>query len=120
MINCDRQSAQWLVSASQHSSTHSSTRKTTRLTIKRFTISIRLTVHTEDKAVSMAADDTTSVKEATIAMATMAVATVAMTTIAATTIGEATVKEAEKDTKAFNRRNAMSATNQDAGSTSIP
>jgi hypothetical protein len=68
----------------------------------------------------MAADDTTSVKEATMAMATIAVATVAMATIAATTIGEATVKEAEEDTKAFNRRNATSATNQDAGPTSIP
>jgi hypothetical protein len=43
-----------------------------------------------------------------------------MATIAATTIGEATVKEAEEDTKAFNRRNATSATNQDAGPTSIP
>jgi hypothetical protein len=87
------------------------TRKTTRLTIKRFTISIGLTVHTEDKAVGMAADDTTSVKEATMAMAIMAVAIVAMATIAAITIKEATVKEAEEDTKAFNRRNATSATN---------
>jgi hypothetical protein len=43
-----------------------------------------------------------------------------MATIAATTIREATVKEAEEDTKAFNRRNAMSATKQDAGLTSIP
>jgi hypothetical protein len=82
IINCDQQLAQWLVSASQHSSTHSSTRKTTRLTIKRSIISIGLTVHTEDKAVSMAADDTTSVEEATIAMATIAVATVAMATMA--------------------------------------
>jgi hypothetical protein len=57
------------------------TRKT-RLTIKRSTISIRLTVYTEDKAVSIAADDTASVKEATMAMATIAVATVAMATIA--------------------------------------
>jgi hypothetical protein len=39
-------------------------------------ISIGLTVHTEDKAVNMAADDITSVEEATIAMATIAVATV--------------------------------------------
>ena len=43
-----------------------------------------------------------------------------MATMAATTIGEATVKEAEEDTKAFNRRNATSVTNQDAGPTSIP
>jgi hypothetical protein len=50
--------------------------------MKRSTISIRLTVPTEDKAVGMAADDTTRVEEATIAMATMAVATVAMATIA--------------------------------------
>jgi hypothetical protein len=82
VINYDRQSAQWLVSASQHSLTHSSTRKTIRLTIKRSTISIGLTVHTEDEAVGMAADDTTSVKEAIIAMATMAVATVAIATMA--------------------------------------
>jgi hypothetical protein len=108
------------VSISQHSSTHSSTRKTTRLTIKRFIISIELTVHTEDKAVGMAADDTTSVEEATMAMATMAVATVAMATIAAITIEEATVKKAEEDTKAFNKRNATSVTNQDTGLTSIP
>jgi hypothetical protein len=58
------------------------TRKTTRLTIKTFTISIRLTVHTKDKAVGIAADDITSVKEATIAMATMAVVTVAIAIIA--------------------------------------
>jgi hypothetical protein len=57
------------------------TRKT-RLTIKRFTISIRLTVYTEDKAVGIAADDITSVEEATMAMATMAVTTMAMATIA--------------------------------------
>jgi hypothetical protein len=82
IINCDQQSAQWLVNASQHSLTHSLTRKITRLTIKRFTISIKLTVYTKDKAVSMAADDTTSVKEATMAMATIAVATVAIATIA--------------------------------------
>jgi hypothetical protein len=85
------------------------TRKT-RLTIKRSTISIRLTVYTEDKAVSMAADDTASVKKATIAMAT----------IAAITIGEATREEAEKDTKAFNKKNTTYTTNQDAGLTSIP
>jgi hypothetical protein len=120
IINCDRQLAQWLVSTSQHSLTHSSTRKTTRLTIKRSIISIELTVHTKDEAVGMAADDTTSVKEATMAMATMAVATVAMATIAATTIEEATMKKAEEDTKAFNKRNATSATNQDTGLTSIP
>jgi hypothetical protein len=96
------------------------TRKT-RLTIKRSTISIGLTVHTEDKAVGMAADDTASVKEATmamaiiavaiVAMATMAWATVAMAIIAATTIGEATREEAEEDTKAFNRRNTTYVTN---------
>jgi hypothetical protein len=34
-----------------------------------------------------------------------------MATIAATTIEEATVKKAKEDTKAFNRRNAMSITN---------
>jgi hypothetical protein len=77
------------------------TRKTTRLIIKRVTISIGLTVHTEDKAVSMAADDTTSVKEATIAIAT----------IAAITIREATVKKTEEDTKAFNKRNTIYITN---------
>jgi hypothetical protein len=97
------------------------TRKTTRLTIKRSTISIRLTVHTEDKAVGMAADDTTSVEEATmatatiavatVAMATMAWATVAMATVAAITIREATVEEAKEDIKAFNRRNVTYATN---------
>jgi hypothetical protein len=104
----------------RHSLIHSLTRKT-RLTIKRSIINIRLTVYTEDEAVGMAADDTTSVEEATMAMATMAVATVAiatmawatvaMATMAATTIREATVKEAEKDTKVFNKRNAMSITN---------
>jgi hypothetical protein len=96
------------------------TRKTTRLIIKRSTISIGLTAHTEDEAVGMAADDTTSVEEATLAMAITATATVAMATMAATTItvaqtreayGEATVKEVEEDIKAFNRRNATSATN---------
>jgi fatty acid desaturase len=103
------------------------------------TISIGLTVHTEDKAVGMAADDTTSVEEATIAMAIMAVATVAIATMAWATVamatmvaiiitvaqtreayGKATVEEVEEDTKAFNRRNVTSATNQDAGPTSIP
>jgi hypothetical protein len=111
IINCDQQSAQWLVSTSQHSSTHSLIRKTTRLTIKRFIISIGLTVHTEDKAVGMAADDTTSVEEATMAMAIIAVATVAIATIAAITIEEATVKKTEEDTKAFNKRNTTSVTN---------
>jgi hypothetical protein len=104
--------------------------------MKRFTISIGLTTHTEDEAVGMAADDTTSVEEAIITMAitamatvAMAMATVAMATIAATIItvaqtreayGEATVEEVEEDTKAFNKRNTTSATNQDAGLTSIP
>jgi fatty acid desaturase len=106
--------------------------------MKRSTISIGLTVHTEDKAVGMAADDTTSVEEATIAIATIAVATVAIATIVWATVAmatiaaiiitvaqtkkayrEATVKKAEKDTKAFNKRNAMSATNLDAGLTSM-
>jgi hypothetical protein len=45
---------------------------------------------------------------------------VAIATIAATTIREATKKEAEKDTKAFNRRNTTYTTNQNAGLTSIP
>jgi hypothetical protein len=52
-----------------------------------------------------------------------------MATMAATAINvaqtreacrEATVKEVEKDTKASDKRNAMSATNQDASPTSIP
>jgi hypothetical protein len=50
--------------------------------IKTSIISIELTVYTEDKAVGMATDDTTSVEEATIAMATIAVVTVAIATIA--------------------------------------
>jgi hypothetical protein len=58
------------------------TRKTTRLTIKRSTISIRLTVHTEDEAVGMATDDTTSVKEAIMTTATIAVATMTIAIIA--------------------------------------
>jgi hypothetical protein len=113
--------------------------------IKRFTISIGLTVYTEDEAVGIAAHDTTSVEEATMAMATIAIATVAMATaiVAIATIvwatvamatmaaiiitlaqtreayGKATVKEVKKDTKAFNRRNATSVTNQVAGLTSI-
>jgi hypothetical protein len=44
----------------------------------------------------------------------------AMAIIAAITIREATREEAEKDTKAFNKKNAMYTTNQDAGLTSIP
>jgi hypothetical protein len=107
--------------------------------MKRFTISIGLTAHTEDEAVGMAADDTTSVEEATMAMAITAMATVAIATMAWATVvmatmaaiiitvaqtreayGEATVEEVEEDTKAFNRRNATFATNQDAGPTSIP
>jgi hypothetical protein len=69
----------------------------------------------------MAADDTTSIEEAIIAMVTMAVAivamatmawaTVAMATMAAITIREAIKEEAEEDIKAFNRRNAMYITN---------
>jgi hypothetical protein len=116
------------VSASQHNLTHNLIIKTTKI-IKRFTISIGLTAHTEDEAVGMAADDTTSVKEATMAMTITAMATVAIATMAATIITvaqtreaykEATVEEVKEDTKAFNRRNATSATNQDAGLTSIP
>jgi hypothetical protein len=137
MINCDRQSAQWLRSASQHNLTHNSIIKTTKI-LKRFTISIRLTAYTKDEAVGMAADNITSVEEATmattiiaaatVAMATMAWTTVVMTTIAAIAItvaqtGEAYKKatvQVKRDIKAFNRRNATSATNQDAGLTSIP
>jgi hypothetical protein len=61
--------------------------------MKRFTISIRLTVYTEDEAVGMAADDTTSVEEAIMAMAITAMATVAMAmaTVAIATIAWATV-----------------------------
>jgi hypothetical protein len=59
--------------------------------IKTSTISIGLTVHTKDEAVGMAADDTTSVKEATIAMATMAVVTVAIATMAWATVAMATM-----------------------------
>jgi hypothetical protein len=73
--------AQWLVNVSQHNLTHNSITKTTQI-IKRFTISIRLTVYTEDKAVGIAADDTISVEEATMAMAITAMATVAIVTIA--------------------------------------
>jgi hypothetical protein len=47
-------------------------------------------------------------------------AKMAAITITAAQTREATVKEVEKDTKAFNKRNAMFATNQDAGLTSIP
>jgi hypothetical protein len=47
-------------------------------------------------------------------------AIMAATTITAAQTGEATVKEVEEDTKAFNKRNTMSATNQDAGLTNIP
>jgi uncharacterized protein YqgV (UPF0045/DUF77 family) len=113
---------------SQHNLTHNLIIKTTKI-IKRFIISIGLTAYTEDEAVGMAADNTTSVEEATMAMAITAMATVAMATMAAITITvaqtkeayrEATVKEVEKDIKAFDRRNAMSATNQDTSPTSIP
>jgi hypothetical protein len=120
---------------SQHNLTHNLIIKTTKI-IKRFIISIGLTAYTEDEAVGMAADNTTSVEEATMAMAitamatvAIAMATVAMATMAAITITvaqtkeayrEATVKEVEKDIKAFDRRNAMSATNQDTSPTSIP
>jgi hypothetical protein len=66
----------------RHSLTHSLTKKITRLIIKRFTISIKLTVHTEDEAVGMAADDITSVKEAIMAMVIIAVAIVTIAIIA--------------------------------------
>jgi hypothetical protein len=39
--------------------------------IKRFIISIKLTVYTEDKAVGIAAADITSVEEATVVIATI-------------------------------------------------
>jgi hypothetical protein len=87
----------------------------------------------------MAADDTTSVEEATIAMAIIAMATVAMAIMAMATVviptiaaatttvaqtreayGDATVEEVEEDIKPFDRRNATSVTNQDAGPASIP
>jgi hypothetical protein len=58
------------------------TKKIARLIIKRFTISIKLTVHTEDEAVGMAADDITSVKEAIMAMVIIAVAIVTIAIIA--------------------------------------
>jgi hypothetical protein len=66
---------------SQHNLTHNLITKTTKI-LKRFIISIELTAYTEDKAVGIAADDTTSVEEATMATATIAAATVAMATIA--------------------------------------
>jgi hypothetical protein len=66
----------------RHSLTHSLTKKITRLIIKRFTISIKLIVHTEDEAVGMAADDITSVKEAIMAMVIIAVAIVTIAIIA--------------------------------------
>jgi hypothetical protein len=107
--------------------------------MKRSMISTGLTAYTKDEAVGMAADDTTSVEEATMAIAIIAVATVAtaitawaivaMATMAATAINvaqtreaykEATVEEVEEDIKAFDKRNTMSATNQDAGLTSMP
>jgi hypothetical protein len=91
--------------------------------IKKYIISIKLTVYTEDKAVGIAAADITSVKEATMAWATVAMATMAaiIITVAQTRVayGEATVEEVKEDIKAFNKRNATSATNQDAGLTSI-
>jgi hypothetical protein len=75
------------VSVSQHNLIHNLITKTTKI-IKRFIISIRLTVYTEDKAVGMAADNTTSVKKATMAIAITAIAIVAiiMTTVAIATI----------------------------------
>jgi hypothetical protein len=83
--------SQYSLIANQHSLIHSLTRKTTRLIIKTFIISIRLTVYTKDKAVGMAADDTISVEEATMAIATIAVATVAIAIIAWATVAMATI-----------------------------
>jgi hypothetical protein len=47
-------------------------------------------------------------------------ATMAATTITAAQTREAIVKEVKEDTKASDKRNTMSVTNQDAGLTSIP
>jgi hypothetical protein len=47
-------------------------------------------------------------------------ATIAAITITAAQTREATIEKVKKNTKASNKRNAMSATNQDAGPTSIP
>jgi hypothetical protein len=65
----------------QHSLTHSLIRKTTRLIIKRFIISIKLTVYIKNKAVGIAAANITSVEEATITIATIIVAIIATATI---------------------------------------
>jgi hypothetical protein len=72
---------------SQHNLTHNLITKTTKI-IKRFTISIGLTTHTEDKAVGIAADNITSVEEATMAMAitAMAIVAIAMATVAIATM----------------------------------
>jgi hypothetical protein len=78
--------------------------------------------------VGIAADDTTSVEEGTMATATIAAATVAMATTAAIATTVAQTREAYKkatvqvkrDIKAFNRRKATFVTNQDASLTSIP
>jgi hypothetical protein len=72
---------------SQHNLTYNLITKTTKI-IKRFIISIKLTVYTEDKAVNITADDTTNVKKTIIAMAITAMATVAiaMATVAIATI----------------------------------
>jgi hypothetical protein len=67
------------------------TRKTTRFIIKRSIISIKLTIYTKDKAVGIAAADTTSVKEATVVIAIIAVATVVTATIAWATVAIATI-----------------------------
>jgi DNA repair exonuclease SbcCD ATPase subunit len=71
--------------------------------MKRSTISIGLTVHVEHEAVGIAADDTISVEEATMAMATIAAAT---TTVAQTreAYGEATVEEVEEDIEGFRQK----------------
>jgi hypothetical protein len=50
------------MNANRHDLLHNSTKRRTRLT-KRSTISIKMTVYTEDKAVDMAVDHTTSVKK---------------------------------------------------------
>jgi hypothetical protein len=75
----------------------------------------------------MAADNITSVEEATMAIAIIAVATVAVATIAAIATTVAQTRDAYKkaiikvkeNTKAFNRKNATSVTNQIAGLISI-
>jgi hypothetical protein len=82
------------------------------------TINIGPTVHTEDEAVHMVAEDTTNVEEAPrVAMDT----TVATTTtvVQIEEVHEEVTVEVEEEIKVFGRRNATSAINLDAGPTSI-